>query len=251
MKLINKIFILFFLLFPISIYAQNLQVGLYKVKISQEELSPMKQGLYLQISFYNRLFNDTVHQNIKVRLFGRESDYIKYTKLYHKHRPHSHAFYNSELDEIVILKTPNFIETFFHELSHSVLEKKCPLAPAWLNEGLAEFFEHLKFTGQGLSNQPSSQRINTIATLLRRKYNIPKLMSLSLRDWQALPQDESYRLSWGLVNALYYLNIDAFREIIKSICNGDSSMTAIEKHYPGGYQEFYKQLKKYYYNLED
>jgi len=91
----------------------------------------------------------------------------------------------------------------FHEYVHLHMENNVPRAPAWLNEGLAEFYGHLQFNGSeallGVPlpylNQLRSTELLPLATLLSIDHNSPHYNE----------QDKSgifYGESWALVHYL-------------------------------------------------
>ena len=95
------------------------------------------------------------------------------------------------------------LEVVTHELAHAILDSHTAGLPKWLNEGLAEYVQRLRVSGQAVAIPPDRQNI----ALLRRHHAAQSLLSVD--DFLALSNSEwlnydtaqhiAYAQSWGLV----------------------------------------------------
>ena len=226
--------------------AQNLHIKLEGAILTKEESQQIQESLQLQLGFYDDLFGGEVDKKLSVRVYGKYDEYKKYAVEECNFTPTSHAFYSPKKDVMVIYKDKYFLPTFFHEMSHAILQKKCPSSPIWLNEGLADYFGSLKYTNEGFENVVSGYRIQTILTMSSHEDKLKDFVLLPYAAWQKMDDSMAYGLSWGIVFYLYYSQMDAFRKIVKNICEGQNSVQAIENGYPGGFKTFFKSFRKYY-----
>jgi tetratricopeptide (TPR) repeat protein len=127
--------------------------------------------------------------------------------------------------------------TAFHEYVHLHLRESAPGIPLWLNEGLAEFYGSLQFSGgEALQGAP----IAHYARMLRNRELLPltTLFSIGNNSPHYNEQDKSgifYGQSWALV---HYLMLGAggpggnrqeqFRRFLQLVSRGDGADKALE-----------------------
>ena len=128
--------------------------------------------------------------------------------------------------------------TAFHEYVHLHLRESAPAIPLWLNEGLAEFYGSLQFSGgEALQGAP----IAHYARLLRNRELLPltTLFSIGNNSPHYNEQDKSgifYGQSWALV---HYLMLGAggpgenrqeqFRRFLELVSQGEGAEKSLEK----------------------
>ncbi|HUS10226.1 MAG TPA: tetratricopeptide repeat protein [Pyrinomonadaceae bacterium] len=128
--------------------------------------------------------------------------------------------------------------TAFHEYVHLHLRESAPGIPLWLNEGLAEFYGSLQFSGgEALQGAPIAPYVR----LLRNRELLPltTLFSIDNNSPHYNEQDKSgifYGQSWALV---HYLMLGAggpsenrqeqFRRFLQLVSRGDDADKALEK----------------------
>ncbi|HEY0366027.1 MAG TPA: DUF1570 domain-containing protein [Pyrinomonadaceae bacterium] len=126
--------------------------------------------------------------------------------------------------------------TAFHEYVHLHVKDNIPNAPLWLNEGLAELYESLEFSGgDALIGTPHYGYVN----LLRQVELLPlkTLFSIGADSPHYNEQDKVgifYGESWALVHYLMLgdrTRQDQFKQFIQRVGRGDDVAKAIESAY--------------------
>jgi tetratricopeptide (TPR) repeat protein len=138
----------------------------------------------------------------------------------------------------------------FHEYVHLHLRDNVPGVPLWLNEGLAEFYGSLQFSGgEALLGLPLPYYIR----LLRSEEMLPltTLMSIDSRSPHYNEQDKTgifYGQSWALV---HYLMLggsgrqDQFRRFLHQVSRGDDAVKALENSFGMTLDAVEKELHAY------
>lgn len=140
--------------------------------------------------------------------------------------------------------------TAFHEYVHLHVKDNIPNAPLWLNEGLAELYESLQFSGGDvLIGTPKPHYL----FLLRNLEMLPLKTLLSIgtdsphyneRDKQGI----FYGESWALV---HYLMLgdrsrqDQFKQFLQRVARGDDAAKAIEGAYGITIDKLEQELEAY------
>jgi tetratricopeptide (TPR) repeat protein len=126
--------------------------------------------------------------------------------------------------------------TAFHEYVHLHVKDNIPGAPVWLNEGLAELYESLQFSGaDAIIGVPKQGYI----WVLRQVEMLPlkTLFSIGTDSPYYNEQDKAtifYAESWALVHYLMLgdrARQDQFKKFLQRIANGDDAAKAIESEY--------------------
>jgi len=243
------------LLSCIEVKAQQLEIALYGAKLAPEETEHVQQSLRFQIDFYNTLFGDTIRENLRLRVFGKRTEFETYARKRINNVDVSTigGYFSPAEDEFVIFKTKDrdeFLEIYSHELSHGILSKKVARRmPTWLDEGLASFFGSINFDKEEVKSEVDGWMMRQAYSSLRSKSNLRKFLLKPYGDFHRMRADVSYGLSWCLVNFLYFEKIDQFRTIILEISEGRRTLDTIEQHYPGGFKKFHAELKAYYRSM--
>jgi hypothetical protein len=131
--------------------------------------------------------------------------------------------------------------TALHESSHAVLMHAVPRVPAWLNEGLAEYFEQLEVSA-GVSRIPADGRRHRLLASavgaaevgpLRELFEMHPATLLGLPD-RAMYL--AYTQSWSVVTFLMedQENRSRLREILDGTRRGRGASEAVERAMPGG-----------------
>src|ERR1044072_1244425 len=126
--------------------------------------------------------------------------------------------------------------TAFHEYVHLHVKDNIPNAPVWLNEGLAELYESLQFSGSdALIGVPVYSHLYVLsqAELLPLK----TLFSVGTNSPHYNERDKAgifYGESWALVHYLMLgdrAGQDQFRKFLQRVAGGDDPAKAIESVY--------------------
>lgn len=126
--------------------------------------------------------------------------------------------------------------TAFHEYVHLHVKDNIPGAPVWLNEGLAEMYESLQFSGSdAIIGVPKQGYLY----LLRQVQMLPlkTLFSVGTDSPHYNEQDKAgifYGESWALVHYLMLgdrARQNQFKTFLQRVANGDDAAKAIESVY--------------------
>lgn len=143
------------------------------------------------------------------------------------------------------------VSVICHELSHHLLEKTVRCAPVWLNEGLAEYFEHSRVDRQ---ENPFHYLSDYEKGRLRTGYMLEEIdlavfINLSHKEFmdrQKTDESVSYILSHALVTYLIdYCDpsvIGSIMEILNREKLKDSPRKILDSAYPGGFETFEKDF---------
>jgi tetratricopeptide (TPR) repeat protein len=139
--------------------------------------------------------------------------------------------------------------TAFHEYVHLHVKDNIPGAPLWLNEGLAELYESLQFSGSdALLGAPNHNFI-----YLRQGELLPlkTLFSIGTDSPHYNEQDKAgifYGESWALVHYLMLgdrARQDQFRQFLQRVGRGDDAARAIEGAYGITIDTLEEELRSY------
>lgn len=255
-KSLRAIFLICFLLSSYSgLRAQQLEIALYGARLDSEESKHVQESLRFQIDFYNTLFGDTIRENLRLRVFGKRTEFESYARKRIDNIDVSTigGYFSPAEDEFVIFKTEDrqeFLEIYSHELSHGILSKKVARRmPTWLDEGLASFFGSITFKRDSVKSEVDGYMMLQAYSSMRSRNNLRKFLTKPYGDFHRMRADVSYGLSWCLVNFLYFQKIEQFRTIILEIAEGRKTLDTIDKHYPGGFKEFHAEIRAYYRSM--
>ncbi|HET6862772.1 MAG TPA: tetratricopeptide repeat protein [Pyrinomonadaceae bacterium] len=141
--------------------------------------------------------------------------------------------------------------TAFHEYVHLHLRNTVPGAPLWLNEGLAEFYGALQFSGgEALIGAP----IPAYLQLLRSQPMLPlgQLFSIGTNSPHYNERDKAgifYGESWALVHFLMLRDglshQDQFSRFLQSLSRGDDAERAFEDSFSMTLSNAEQQLRDY------
>ena len=140
--------------------------------------------------------------------------------------------------------------TAFHEYVHLHVKDNVPNAPLWLNEGLAELYEALEFSGSdAIIGMPDHNYLY----LLRQREMLPlkTLFSIGPDSPHYNERDKAgvfYGESWALVHYLMFgdrARQDQFKKFLQRIGSGDDAAKAIEATYGTTLDVIEQELQSY------
>src|SRR5215213_1569875 len=199
------------------------------------------------LEFFHSAFARLVSRNVidssvptTVIVFRDDASFTPFKPLY-QGRPTNISGYfqpGDDVNYIALSLDPRGdpFSTAFHEYVHLHLRDNVPSAPLWLNEGVAELYESLQFSGnEALIGTPKHNYLY----LLRQVELLPlkTLFSIGPDSPHYNEQDKAgifYGQSWALV---HYLMLgdrgrqDQFKQFIQRINRGDDPAKAIEGTY--------------------
>lgn len=140
--------------------------------------------------------------------------------------------------------------TAFHEYVHLHVKDNIPGAPLWLNEGLAELYESLQFSGnEALIGSPVFSHLYVL-----RQAELLPLKTLFSIDTSSPHYNERekagifYGESWALVHYLMLgdrARQDQFRKFLQRVAAGDDAAKAIESAYGTTLDVIEEELRSY------
>jgi tetratricopeptide (TPR) repeat protein len=140
----------------------------------------------------------------------------------------------------------------FHEYTHFLIHNVYGQVPAWLNEGLAEYFERFVIdeSGKSILGQPNPTHLKT----LQNNSLIPFKHFLNI-DYSVLNEPSSekvklfYAQSWGLVHFLMHGNGGKRKPsligLIESKVNNDAPADRFEVAFDAGKEDLEYELRSY------
>ncbi len=197
------------------------------------------------LEFFHSSFARLVSRNVlnssvptTVIIFRDDASFMPFKPLYHGRPANVAGFFQpgADVNYIAISLDPGERDpysTAFHEYVHLHLRDNVPNAPLWLNEGLAELYGSLQFSGtEALLGAPLAPYIR----ILRDHELLPleTLFSIGTNSPHYNEQDKTgifYGQSWALV---HYLMLgdrgrqEQFKRFLQQVSRGENAAKAIE-----------------------
>lgn len=214
------------------------------------------------LEFFHSAFGKLVSRNVvdssvptTVILFRDEASFTPFKPLYQGRAANLVGFFQpgNDVNYIAMSLDPRENNPFsiaFHEYVHLHLKDNVPNVPLWLNEGLAEFYGSLQFSGgEAILGAPLGY-----IRLLRSQDLLPlkTLFSIDARSPHYNEQDKTgifYGQSWALV---HYLMLgggpsrqDQFKRFINLVSRGDEPAAAIENAFGMTLEQLESDLRSY------
>jgi hypothetical protein len=159
------------------------------------------------------------------------------------------GYYDSRRREIVVSPGERSFGVLVHEICHFVVDTAFEEAPAWLDEGLAEFFETASFESGSLVVMDQPRHRSQLATWLEKP--APDLRELlDTNGWRWLDHEiaDGQRvraLSWSVVDFL--MSVPDGRRTLRAFMarlreqRGLHSLAALDVTFAGGAGAFERQ----------
>ena len=200
------------------------------------------------LEFFHSAFGRLVSRNVldasvptTVILFRDEASFVPFKPLYQGRPANVAGFFQpgEDVNYIAISLDPGHRDPFstaFHEYVHLHLKDNVPGTPLWLNEGLAEFYGTMQFSG---GEATLGAPLNHYIRLLRQEEMLPlsTLFSIGTNSPHYNEQEKSgifYGQSWALV---HYLMLgggnrqEQFRRFLSQVSRGDAPARALEESF--------------------
>lgn len=218
------------------------------------------------LEFFHSAFARLVSRNVldqsvptTVVLFRDEASFTPFKPLYQGRPANIAGFFQpgEDVNYIAISLDPGERDPFstaFHEYVHLHLKDNVPGVPLWLNEGLAEFYGTMQFSGgEAVLGAPLAQYIR----LLREQEMLPlaTLFSTGTNSPHYNEQAKSgvfYGQSWALV---HYLMLggnsgtggrqDQFKRFLQQVSRGDTPAKALEDSFGMSLATIESELRAY------
>ncbi len=214
------------------------------------------------LEFFHSAFARLISRNVidssvptTVIIFRDQASFHPFKPLY-QGRPANLSGYFQPGDDVNYIAIaldptePDPYGTAFHEYVHLHLNNNIPGAPLWLNEGLAELYESLQFSG---NNAILGAPMYPFLSFLRGDRLIPlkTFFSIDTRSPHYNEADKSgifYGQSWALVHYLMLGNRERpeqFKRFLQQISSGEDTAKAIERVYGVSVEMLEQELRSY------
>ena len=214
------------------------------------------------LEFFHSSFARLVSRNVlnpsvptTVIVFRDDASFIPFKPLYQGRPANVAGFFlpGDDVNYIALSLDPSEKDPYaiaFHEYVHLHLRDNVPNAPLWLNEGLAELFGSLQFSGnEALLGVP----LNAYIRILREHELLPleTLFSIGTSSPHYNEQDTTgvfYGQSWALV---HYLMLgdrgrqEQFRRFLQQVNRGENAAKAIEDSFGMTLDRLQEDLRTY------
>lgn len=137
------------------------------------------------------------------------------------------------------------IATLLHESSHVILEQLSPRAPAWLHEGLAQYFEGIDTRADDVVVQPVADASEAIDWFVKNEklVTLRQYFSLDEARWRHLAHVQQnpvpYTVAWSVT--YFLMSRPVGRQVLNSLLQDlekaqrAPTTQVIDQRYPGGY----------------
>lgn len=214
------------------------------------------------LEFFHSAFARLISRNVldasvpsTVVIFRDDASFTPFKPIYQGRPANIAGFFQpgDDVNYIAIALDPreeNSYSTAFHEYVHLHVRDNIPGAPVWLNEGLAELYGTLQFSGNdALLGAP----INYYLRLLRTNELLPlnTFFTIGTNSPHYNEQDKSgifYGQSWALV---HYLMLgdrgrqEQFKRFINLVSRGEAANKAIQDVYGVTLETLEQELRTY------
>ena len=238
-----------FFLFCDLLNAQTVKISYEGDPLTEKEREKVEQIVQYEVSFYSQFgLPDTL--TLALHVFNKQADALGYMESINiPTDKNTGGLYVSRLQKAFILGRDKRkdLGVVFHELSHHFTHLIIPYRiPAWIGEGLAEYFEHCKVNKKGLQHTFTEYEQGRIRTLyMLGEIDLPAFIN-SQRNQFMKQQKTDEQYAYILSHALVTFWIEKVpRQILKNFISSLQDKTLrttvseqIESTYPGGFSQF-------------
>ena len=141
-----------------------------------------------------------------------------------------------------------------HESSHAILMDRAPHVPAWLNEGLAEYFSFIEVESGGARVPSQYERLDALEEVKGGGgWSLEEFFSISASQWASLDTERlqlAYTQAWSL--AYFFMSTDSGKEELRKLIgefdrsgNELQSKKLLDRLHPGGVNALEKQWRSW------
>lgn len=224
--------------------------------MSEKEAQNIRRVIDHQVVFFKELFpeSDSLFSNVKISLFDKYDEYIKYQLQVGKEVRKNDGFYSVRNKEVVVFrkdkKSDRFLSVCYHELCHYFTHRYIKSPPSWLNEGLATYFEAVKVSSKKISHQENENFKARVKTLLELKNidlnDFVEWKSQKFYDVSFSNESYGYAVSYCIMSYLLEVHCDTAKQIIREIALKTSPQEAFDRYYAGGFRQFEQDFSAHY-----
>ena len=236
--------------YPTRYYIIHTDLPIDRVREAAARLTAMAEEYYRR----TRGFAGTIDRRLPFYLFGRKKDY--------------HAagaplgtggvFMGTKLMALATKDIGRRVwhivqHEGFHQFAHFVIG---PTLPVWVNEGLAEYFGHGIWTGDGLvTGVIPPKRMKRIQTLLEadKMLSTGSLLTMRHREWNAARSRNNYDQSWSMAHFLVHAEDGkyrgAFSKYIRDLATGRPREMAFTNRFGRNIKAFEQRYSQWWLSL--
>ena len=234
--------------FEVEIVPRNYQMGLdVKTKVS---VAVSKIFSIYASDFTMRPDADAA---IEIHIYGSEQEFRALTRKRGLQIENASGFYSPKENVIHVWKNRDvgrLLEVLTHEASHAIMRHQIGRVPAWINEGLAEYFEIMEVFGQTVVVHPNRRWAETVNLRVRRGLlPLGDYLSMTRDQWYVFNGNDglAYALGWSVTFFLMSSEpgIATIRAVLQHFRNNGegSPVDLIAAAYPGGFEAFEKEWR--------
>jgi hypothetical protein len=234
--------LIFLLLFLSSVtQAQKIRYNTQACTLSVNDKFKIQSVAEFEADYYADVFGTKRLPTVFVNVYGEKKKYKKKDP-----PPQSQGFCRS--GSVYVLYSDRYLNTCYHECSHALFGVFAKHKPTWIDEGIAEYFEHAKVDSTGsVRIYAAKYRMDAMRSIVKSgRFKIGPLLGFSYRRFHLWRESKNYSLSWGIVNYLMTMHRETFGTILYRIGTGTESVKAINDEYTGGVPQLEKDIVEYY-----
>lgn len=186
---------------------------------------------------------------LNVRIIGTQADFQRYRQQRAPQLRTNSGFYTSDNNEAVVFQgnNPDTMRAVIrHEATHVIMAGLYGATPSWFNEGLAEYFEQLRVSGQARRISPVDYHWAHLQKRQQRRQlmSLQEYVNLKPQQWYGGNLKDNYGMAWSLV---YFLMTDPqgkrflkemMNDMAQDYCWSTPGSEYFNAHYPGGFVAF-------------
>lgn len=185
--------------------------------------------------------------DLNVLIFQDRANYLQYANASTRNNmSETGGYYSSSTNEAVTYKYPDNERTLSvvrHESTHVMVRGMLGMAPVWLNEGLADYFENISVNDQAKRISINQNSLNIARGSLSSGYptRLSDFLMLSDQDWRQNNREIHYALSWSFVYFLAGTREGQqslaliMRTLADNYCMAINSVELLNSSYSGGF----------------
>ncbi len=253
LRVFRSLLIFLFLLNSISVSAQRIQYDCRGCTLSEDDKTKFRIMSEYETQYFSDIFGNQRTQTIRIRVFGDEARFKSAQRKIIGRVISETGMYAPVPKLVMIFKSPRYLATTYHEMSHAIFHHHARWRPTWLDEGIAEYFKTA--TIDSLENVTIGPHIYRLQEMRRcvadsLTFTILPVIAASNRQFHMVRETSYYTISWAIVYYLRTFHDDLFSDILYKIGTGKGSKKTLEAEYPGGIKQLEKDMVRYYINTQ-
>lgn len=194
------------------------------------------ERIYKEYAAKFRFKGDEQRRRFNVRVFATQEGFSEYAAQTTGTRKEFALGYYAPMYKELILwhqaSEEGLIDTLYHEGFHQFLDYFISDAPAWFNEGLAQYFETAKWVGRGFKlGRSNPDKLQFLKRVVEVKAYVPFKALLQMSHPQFMSQDAApitgatmtnvhYVQSWSFIHFLIHSHEGKYKWVIRDLYQG-------------------------------